>query len=242
MPEAQPVFLKTANGVSVPFLVVQDESGKYQLACTLLGAGEIKAIIDSAQINVDGALTIADGADVTKGSTTDVAVVGDVNGTISAKLRGLSKIFNSVWNASSWLKTQDQGTLATGVTQPTAGVGLTGLLSGLWGWVSGQLSTLSPKVTAAISGSIVLQTNQQTQNSPGTPVQIGAGASIPCSRIYVAAKVTNQGNVYLGGSNVSSVTGLILPPGLSEWFYNNNADLLWFDTDDAGDGISWKVE
>ena len=39
-----------------------------------------------------GAVTIADGADVAQGATTDVAVVADSNGTISSKLRGLVKI------------------------------------------------------------------------------------------------------------------------------------------------------
>jgi len=38
-----------------------------------------------------GASTIADGADVAEGATTDVAVQGDNPGTISAKLRGLNK-------------------------------------------------------------------------------------------------------------------------------------------------------
>lgn len=38
-----------------------------------------------------GAVTVADGADVAQGSTTDAAVQGDNSGTISAKLRGLLK-------------------------------------------------------------------------------------------------------------------------------------------------------
>lgn len=46
-----------------------------------------------------GAATIADGADVAEGSTTDAAVTGDNTGTVSAKLRGLSKIFADVWDS-----------------------------------------------------------------------------------------------------------------------------------------------
>jgi hypothetical protein len=102
MPEAQVMYLKAANGMSVPFLVVQDAAGNYQLASTLLdasgnqisltNAGEIKALIDSAQVNVDGTLTIADGADVTLGSKSDAAVT---NPTLSASevalLKGLLK-------------------------------------------------------------------------------------------------------------------------------------------------------
>lgn len=46
-----------------------------------------------------GAVTVADGADVTQGAVADAAVTGDVNGSVSAKLRGLSKIFNDVWDS-----------------------------------------------------------------------------------------------------------------------------------------------
>ncbi len=37
-----------------------------------------------------GAVTISDGSDVAEGSTTDAAVYGDVNGTVEARLRGMS--------------------------------------------------------------------------------------------------------------------------------------------------------
>ena len=46
-----------------------------------------------------GAVTIADGADVAEGATNDTAVTGDNSGTLSAKLRGLAKIFASVWDS-----------------------------------------------------------------------------------------------------------------------------------------------
>jgi len=46
-----------------------------------------------------GAATIADGADVAEGFTTDAAVVSDSNGTVSGKLRGLVKILASVWDS-----------------------------------------------------------------------------------------------------------------------------------------------
>lgn len=45
-----------------------------------------------------GAVTIANGADVAEGSTTDVAVTGDNPGTVSAKLRGINKILADVWD------------------------------------------------------------------------------------------------------------------------------------------------
>lgn len=48
-----------------------------------------------------GAVTIANGADVAEGSTTDVAVTSDASGTLSAKLRGLVAIFASVWDSAN---------------------------------------------------------------------------------------------------------------------------------------------
>jgi hypothetical protein len=48
-----------------------------------------------------GAVTIADGADVVAGTTTDAAIVTDADGTISGKLRGLVSIFANVWNSTA---------------------------------------------------------------------------------------------------------------------------------------------
>jgi hypothetical protein len=45
-----------------------------------------------------GAASIADGADVATGSTTDPAVVGDNPGTVNSHLRGLTKITADVWD------------------------------------------------------------------------------------------------------------------------------------------------
>lgn len=44
-------------------------------------------------------LYVKDGNDLAQGATTDAAVVSDVNGTLSAKLRGLVKIYADVWDS-----------------------------------------------------------------------------------------------------------------------------------------------
>lgn len=54
------------------------------------GAGNASAPVQTA---------MSDGTNVTQGATTDAAVVGDNSGSISAKLRGLTKIFNDVWDS-----------------------------------------------------------------------------------------------------------------------------------------------
>ena len=64
-----------------------------------------------------GAVTVADGANVVEGTTTDVAVTTDVAGTLSAKLRGLVKIFGSVWDSANGRLKVD----GSAVTQPVSG-------------------------------------------------------------------------------------------------------------------------
>jgi hypothetical protein len=58
-----------------------------------------------------GAVTIADGADVAEGATTDTKVTGDNTGTVSAKLRGINTILANVWDSlNGWLKVSIQNT------------------------------------------------------------------------------------------------------------------------------------
>lgn len=71
------------------------------------------------------ASTVADGADVNAGTTTDAAVVTDANGTLSGKLRGLVKMIAAMWDSTNNLMKVRQinstasGTLAS-VTTGTA--------------------------------------------------------------------------------------------------------------------------
>jgi hypothetical protein len=67
-----------------------------------------------------GAVTIADGGDVTLGARADAAVVGDVNGSVSAKLRGLSKLLNDVWDSVNHRLKVD----GSAVTQPVSAASL----------------------------------------------------------------------------------------------------------------------
>jgi hypothetical protein len=79
-----------------------------------------------------GAATVADGADVNAGTTTDAAITTDANGTLSAKLRGLVVLFVSLLTripatlgqkakAASFSVTvaSDQDVLATSANQAT---------------------------------------------------------------------------------------------------------------------------
>lgn len=60
--------------------------------------------------------TLADGADIAEGATTDAAVIADVSGSISGKIRGLVKIFADVWDSVNHRLKVD----GSGVTQPVS--------------------------------------------------------------------------------------------------------------------------
>lgn len=96
-----------------------------------------------------GAVTIADGADVNAGSTTDAAVVSDSNGTLSGKLRGLVKWAFERMPASLGQKlmaasfpvviASDQSPVTVATTQTT---------------VTGTLGALNDVVTIAIDSHV----------------------------------------------------------------------------------------
>lgn len=88
-----------------------------------------------------GAVTIADGADVAQGTTTDAAVVTDSNGTVIGFLRGLVKIFSNVWDSVAGrlkVETTYNATATGSVTNPgdTFTLGVTG-----FGTATGVLTT-----------------------------------------------------------------------------------------------------
>lgn len=70
-------------------------------------------VVETQPSGGGGATTIADGADVNAGATTDAAVVSDVNGTLSAKLRGLVKILADVWDSTNHFLTVSVGAYST---------------------------------------------------------------------------------------------------------------------------------
>lgn len=70
---------------------------------TAIGSGNpVPVSVDAplpAGTNAIGGITAADGALATIGATTDAKVIGDVAGTVSAKLRYLSTVLASVWDS-----------------------------------------------------------------------------------------------------------------------------------------------
>jgi hypothetical protein len=76
-----------------------------ELEIQVPGQGWAKAIVSvssaGAEVGGGGAVAVADGADVTQGSTTDAAIVTDANGTHSGKLRGLVKMIANAWDSTN---------------------------------------------------------------------------------------------------------------------------------------------
>lgn len=69
---------------------VKDAAGNLVYPTTDI-SGNINVNVAAGGGGGGGAMTVADGADVAEGATTDAAVVTDANGTVSGKLRGLVK-------------------------------------------------------------------------------------------------------------------------------------------------------
>lgn len=70
-----------------------------------------------------GAATIADGADVTQGATTDAAITTNTTGTISGKLRGLVAILADIWNSTAHtVRVTMTDSAGNEVVVPTAGL------------------------------------------------------------------------------------------------------------------------
>lgn len=159
-----------------------------------------------------GAVTVADGADVTQGSSSDVAVVSDASGTVNAKLRGIVKIFADIWDsANHWFQVKVMnGTLGaplridpTGTTtQPVSGTvtvnaGTNLNTSTLAIESGGNLATLAGTVSSAKLQNNVAQwagvaAAAGTGNiGTGTPrVVQGTGSSINTGQISVGASST----------------------------------------------------
>src|SRR5258708_6393797 len=109
---------------------------------------------------------VPDGNDVAQGLTTDAAVTGDNAGTLSAKLRGLSKIFTDVWDSVNHRLhvNVDAGSI-------TANAG-TNLNTSALALEAGHLATIDSHIPAqgqalaAASIPVVLTAIQQTALTP----------------------------------------------------------------------------
>lgn len=183
--------------------VVSGKTGLDVNVITPGGGGSAVTItgpLGSQTIAASVAVTEADGNNVTIGATTDAAVVGDVSGTVSAKLRGISKILNSVWSSpNNWLAVSIQNTVLA-VTQSgvwtvalSAGaalIGKVGIDQTTPGTTNG-VQTLSGSTTAVTGSVTVAQaTAANLQAQVGGPGAAGAAVSGNPLRVGALARTT----------------------------------------------------
>lgn len=88
------------------------------------------------------------------------------------------------------------------------------------------------------------KTGRKTVATPGTAVPI-VSTSLSCRRVDITALPTNSGYIFIGDKNVSAVTGSeagnILYAGNTATLSISDAILLWIDSQNANDGISYSI-
>ena len=86
-------------------------------------------------------------------------------------------------------------------------------------------------------GSETLNASVQVIATAGTSVQL---PDTPCRKVLIIAKRQNTGYIYVGGSNVSSITyGAELGATDSIEIEVSNANLIYLDASVSGEGVSY---
>jgi hypothetical protein len=177
---------------------------------------------------------VKDGNDINQGLTTDVAVTGDVTGTVSAKLRGLSKIFADVWDSVNHRFKVD----ASGTTVPVSGT--------FWQATQPVSGTVGTNADTTIGGTtapgkellMAGKTNDATPQYQPLPEGAGGrsvivegiagGTTVPVS----GTVTSNQGGApwsnnvtQFGGTNISTGTGAS-GTGIPRMTVSNDSNVL----------------
>lgn len=164
--------------------------------------------IDTAASGGAGAITVADGADVAEGSTTDAAVTTNANGTVSAKLRGLVTLFaaripvlGQATKAASTPVTlaSDQGSLSV-TTTPSSDTATTGTISAADALVGGAGAAIAAGVLAA-------QAPTANSSVVATISSIGV-CLVQVTPAVSAGSLTLEGSED-GGTNYFTISGVV---------------------------------
>ena len=102
--------------------------------------------------------------------------------------------------------------------------------------------TLSKQRNSFETQEIVADTigdGSQTVTTAGTRVQLTATAT-PCRLVNIFAKAGNTGNIFVGGSTVSSARGMVLEQARStDWFPIDDLSKIYIDAATNGDGVQY---
>jgi|GEM_PF-1319682 len=170
-----------------------------RLPAALTASGNLKVSVEEGGAG-GGAVTVADGADVNAGTTTDAAVTTDANGTLSAKVRGLVTLFGTLLGRLPAALTAS-GNLKVSVEEGGAGGGAVTVADGAdvnagtttdaavttdaSGTVSGKLrglvtlfATLLGRLPAALTASGNLKVSVEEGGAGGGAVTVADGADV----------------------------------------------------------------
>ena len=74
----------------------------------------------------------------------------------------------------------------------------------------------------------------------GTRVQLTT-TSTPCRLVNIFAEASNTGNIFVGGSTVSSTSGMVLEQARStDWFPIDDLSKIYIDSEQDTDGVQYS--
>ncbi len=157
---------------------------------------------------------VKDGGDVAQGTTTDAAVTGDNAGTLSAKLRGLTKILADIWDSTNHLFHQNVKQVGGTAIDTNSG-------NKSAGTVRVVLATDQPALTNKLlvtPDSVALPANQSVDVSRmnGVATAMGNGVSgTGVQRVTIASDSTGQvalasGSNVIGSTTIQTTSGTAL--------------------------------
>jgi hypothetical protein len=152
------------------------------------------------------AVSIADGADVAQGTTTDAAITTDSNGTVIGFLRGIVKILASVWDSINGRLKVD----GSAVIQPVSGtVAVSGSVAVTGPLTDAQLRAADVKIT--LDGEVVPVTGtffQATQPISAAALPLPTGASTEATQLLQATAAKQD----TGNTSLASIDGKLTAP------------------------------
>lgn len=84
----------------------------------------------------------------------------------------------------------------------------------------------------------VLRNNRMVVAAPATDEVLGGDVSLAIG-VTIKAESDNTGKIYVGAEGVTSATGYQLSPGEQVFIPISNLNLVWLDTEQAGDGVTY---
>lgn len=121
------------------------------------------------------------------------------------------------------------------------------------GTVSGTKAKVAVASTIVVGDNALAVSDPVVANNTKTPSTISNGvkavttagtrvalaASTACSYVIVVANPTNTGNIFIGGSGVTSANGVPLSAGLSIVIPIDNLSKVFIDAEVSGEGVGF---